>query len=239
MQNYGRRACSSSPWQSIQPDPHFFEGFLVVVVVCIYAIGRRWTWAVQVGEELLVERARQGEVEAFGILVEQYQDKLYNFVLRIVGHRDDAADIAQEAFVRAYQELPRLRESGAFTTWLFRIAANLARTAYRNRQRMPTVDLDAVAPIEQINGHYDTVGFVDAEESVEAVVEKQEKRRRMALAVGALPPRYKEPVLLRYVAELSYEQIGEVLQLPCRTVETRIYRAKQMLRRSCESLRSW
>lgn len=197
------------------------------------------TLAVQMAEEVLVERARRGEMEAYGLLVERYQDKLYNFILRLVGHRDDAADIAQETFVRAYQALPRLRDNGAFATWLFRIAANLARTAWRRRRRLSTVELDAVMPVAQITSQAGALGLTETGESVEAVVEKQERYRCITKAVSDLPPIYKEPVLLRYVAGLSYEQIAEVLQIPCRTVETRLYRARQILRQSCEDMRSW
>jgi RNA polymerase sigma-70 factor (ECF subfamily) len=95
------------------------------------ATGRRLTQAVQAAEEVLVERARRGEVEAFGLLVEQYQDKLYNFILRIVGQRDDAADIAQETFVRAYRALPQTPFSMRRRRWRLRLVAATGCSACR------------------------------------------------------------------------------------------------------------
>ena len=178
-------------------------------------------FVVQPVDDILVQRAQQGDWEAFAALVERYQAKLYNYALRMVANREDAADITQEAFLRAYQALPRLRDNTVFITWLFRIATNILHDSYR-RQTHYNLLME-----EKITGEADVSASAE-----EQVVQKQQ-HQTLLQALAGLPAMYREPLVMRYISELTYEQIGNVLGLPIRTVETRIYRGKQKLRQAC------
>lgn len=176
-------------------------------------------------EEMLAALAMDldGNFEA---LVRQYQDRLYRFALRLAGSPADAEEIAQDAFVRAYRALRRSDaaqiQALALRPWLYQISLNVFRNSVRKR-RVPVVDLDGY---DQEDG---------AQDLPEQVAEARETQRALARLVATLPPRYRTAVVLRYVEELGYGEIGAILGQAEGTVKSHVHRGLAMLRQAVEN----
>lgn len=160
-----------------------------------------------------MERALAGEAEAFDHLVLRYQNVLYNVALRVTGNPDDARDITQSAFLKAWQHLEGFDPARRFFSWLYRIALNLSITA-RSR-RMETTEIPESL---QSTGPSPTDR-----------VENVEKRQNIERAIDELPEHYREVVLLRHMGELSYREIADSLDLPEKTVKSRLFTARRLL----------
>lgn len=169
----------------------------------------------------LIEATRAGDTAAFGRLVEQYQDRLYNSVLRVLGSAEDARDVVQEAFVQAYLKLETFRGSAAFYTWLYRIAFNLAMS--HARRRCPTASLDHLKT---------SVGRepVDGQPIPEVHMVRRERVQLVHAALAALSAEYRQILVLRELEGCRYDQIAEILDLPVGTVRSRLFRAREQLR---------
>lgn len=166
-------------------------------------------------ERDLLARSRAGDLDAFELLVRTHQDRIYNVAYRITGNHEDAADAAQDAFVRAYQALARFREDAAFSTWLYRIATNAALDLVRRRPAALHVELSADHP---------------APGGPELEAHRREIHRRIHAALGRLPAEFRTAVVLRDFHGLEYEQIARILQVPIGTVRSRLSRAREVLR---------
>lgn len=161
--------------------------------------------------------ARAGDSAAFAVLVRRHQDAVYRFVLRMVGTRDEALDLTQDAFVRAWQALPQWQPEAQFRTWLFRIASNAALDALRRRR---------VVEFEPLNDAFEAAADEpDPEKRLEL------KRRVAALeaSLAKLSAEHREILLLREVENMTYEEIGAVLGLSEGTVKSRLARARAAL----------
>ena len=165
-------------------------------------------------ERQLLRRAQRGDRFAFGLLVERHQDRLFTVAARMLGSRDDAADVVQETLVRAWTGLPRFRGDAQLSTWLHRILLN-AVYDHRGRAR-PTVALD------------DVVEPGDPRDRI-AEAELSDELQR---ALAALSEDFRVPVLLADVAGLTYEEIAESLRVPVGTVRSRIFRGRAELART-------
>ena len=168
-------------------------------------------------EILLISRARGGDREAFGALVEQYRDNVYRLAYRMCGNAYDADEAAQEAFVAAWRALPNFRGDAKFSTWLYRLTTNAAIDVMRREKRHQTV------------GDGEMVDLADDADSPQETVERTEQQEAMQKALATLSEEYREVLLLRYMEELDYAEIAEGLQLPSGTVKSRINRAKAAL----------
>ena len=169
-------------------------------------------------EILLISRARGGDREAFGALVEQYRDNVYRLAYRMCGNAYDADEAAQEAFVAAWRALPNFRGDAKFSKWLYRLTTNAAIDVMRREKRHQTV------------GDGEMVDLADDADSPQETVERTEQQEAMQKALATLSEEYREVLLLRYMEELDYAEIAEVLQLPSGTVKSRINRAKAALK---------
>lgn len=169
-------------------------------------------------ELLLISRARGGDRDAFGELVEQYRDNVYRLAYRMCGNAYDADEAAQEAFVAAWRALPNFRGDAKFSTWLYRLTTNAAIDVMRREKRHQTV------------GDGEMVDLADDADSPQETVERTEQQEAMQKALATLSEEYREVLLLRYMEELDYAEIAEVLQLPSGTVKSRINRAKAALK---------
>ncbi len=170
---------------------------------------------VTVDDNSLIKRSCAGDLDAFGHLVRAHQDRVYNLAYRITGNHEDAADAAQDAFVRAYQGLERFRGEASFSTWLHRIATNAALDLVRRRPDVPPVEL----PADQASS-----------DDPAAEAHRREVNRRVHAAVGQLPAEYRVVVALRDVQGLAYDEIAKVLQIPVGTVRSRLSRGREALR---------
>ena len=163
----------------------------------------------------LIAQAKQGDRQAFGILVRRHRQGVINVVYRMCGDANIAEDAAQEAFIRAWQHLPGYRPRSPFRNWVYRIATNAARDWLR-RER-DTVDLDSLA-------------LVSSEEGPSASMERAERGQRVRQAVLALRPANREVLVLREYEGLSYREIADVLAIPVGTVMSRLNYARKRLR---------
>jgi RNA polymerase sigma-70 factor (ECF subfamily) len=178
-------------------------------------------------DEELIAKVLAGDEHAYGTLVERYRDFVYTIVVRIVGREEDAEDIAQEAFVRAYRALPRFRGDSKFSSWLYRIATNRALTHLKRHRRRPvTVDIEAGPHVE---AHALDDGGA-ARRSPEARIREEEFNLAVRDAVSGLPEQYRVVVTLFYLEERSYKEVAATLGIPMGTLKTHLHRARALLR---------
>ena len=175
----------------------------------------------------LIARVLAGDEASYGTLVTRYRDYVYTIAVRIVGSEEDAEDVAQEAFVRAYRALPRFRGDSKFSSWLYRIATNRALTHLKRRgRRADTVDIE-------LGSHVEAVVVDDGrgeEASPELHVRDEEFRRAVRAAVLELPEQYRVVVTLFYLEERSYKEVVATLGIPMGTLKTHLHRARALLR---------
>ncbi len=167
----------------------------------------------------LVERSRAGDMTAFEELVRRHQGRAYAIAYRLVGNTEDAQEVAQEAFARAYFRLTEFRGSAQFRTWLYRILVNLATDLHRRRK--PEVP-------EGEPGLYQLGSGEDPGENLE----RQELRQNIEEALKALAPHLRTVVLLRELEGLSYAEIARVIGRPVGTVMSRLFHARRRLQQS-------
>ena len=182
--------------------------------------------AVNASDDELVRRTVRGERQAFGLLVERHTLVVYRIVRRMCSDRAEAEAITQEAFLRAWESLNRRKEVAAFLPWVIRIAVNAARDTLKKSRPLDFADLPSD----------DVLELADTGVEVEAAADDEALLAQLSDAVERLPLPYRVVIALRYEAEMSYEQIADVLQLPLNTVRTRLHRAKGRLRESLEGV---
>lgn len=177
-------------------------------------------------EEELIRRAVAGEDEAFERLMQLHQKKVYNLCLRMCANTEDAFDLAQESFLRAWRALAQYQFGAEFSTWLYRLTRNVCIDFLRRRTRQETVPLE----IEQ-DGEILDIPIPDPTPGPEARALREEKRRILAEALMHLPEDQREILILRAVNDLPYEKISEILDLPLGTVKSRLARARMQLKK--------
>ena len=170
-------------------------------------------------ETTLVHRARSGDREAFAALVDLHAVYIYNLALRLVDQPQEAEDLAQEAFVRAWRALPRFRAESRFRTWLYRIVTNLAY----NRLPRLRAELEMLTPDE-------TALAADQGPGIERQLVNAELAAALQAAIADLPPAYRLLITLRHLEGLSYDEIAAATDMPLGTVKTGIFRARRQLR---------
>jgi RNA polymerase sigma-70 factor (ECF subfamily) len=166
----------------------------------------------------LITACRSGKTEAFGVLVRRYQDRLYPTVFRLSGCAEDALDLLQEAFLRAYQKLDHFNGESSFYTWVYRIAVNLAFSDLRKRRP----DTSGGFPIDPPDER--------TADDPAASLERAERDEQIQQALGALSPDHRTIVVMKEFDDLSYEEIGAMLGIPVGTVRSRLHRARCELR---------
>ena len=180
-----------------------------------------------------MERLAAGHDAALNDLMERHATPLFHFLCRMVGNEDDANDLAQETFVRVFRARATFHPSEKFSTWLFTIAANLARNHFRWRSRHPNVSLETeTGESEQTLGS--TLPASDPAPNEQALA--AERAAAVRAAVGKLPEELREAVVLCEWEELSMADAAKILEATPKAVESRLYRARQILR---ERLKSW
>ena len=174
----------------------------------------------------IIEQVLAGDNNAFGALVERYQTRVYNLALRMCGNPDDAFDLAQEAFFRAWRGLPGFQFDSAFSTWLFRLSANVCLDWLRAKKRRPTVSLTTVDDEdEEVQ-----LELPDPGKSPEELVLAAEDRAALTKALNGLPVEYRQILTLRAIDDLSYAEIAGILKIKEGTVKSRLSRARLALR---------
>ena len=177
-------------------------------------------------EELrLIRLVLAGETEAFEALVLAHEKNVYNLALRMTGDPQDAEDMAQEAFLKAYRSLGDFRGESRFSVWLYRVVSNVCLDFLRRRSRRPSVSLTE----EDDEGEELQRDVPDERFSPEALLERKLTREAVRAGLRELPEEQRQILLLREIEGLSYEEIGEILDLEPGTVKSRIFRARKRL----------
>lgn len=166
----------------------------------------------EVEDRDLIAKAKRGDVEAYNLLISRWEKRIFNYLLKLVGDREDALDIAQEVFLKAYQNLGRLEDAGRFTPWLFRIAHNEAYSLLRKRR-----------PEGELTSEPSHGGASDRLYPVELSLAVQR-------ALGRLTPDQREAVVLKIFEGFKFEEMAEVLDCPVSTVKSRLYTALDLLK---------
>ena len=173
----------------------------------------------------IIERVKNGEKEAYDLLVLKYQQRVINLISRFVKNHSDALDVSQETFIKAYRALPNFRGDSAFYTWLYRIAVNTAKNHLTVQSRKITKSDYDVAEIEQIEGNMS----LTEQTTPESLLAKDELQETILKTIENLPEDLKSAIMLREIEGLSYEGIAEVMECPVGTVRSRIFRAREMI----------
>jgi RNA polymerase sigma-70 factor, ECF subfamily len=185
-------------------------------------------------DALLAQQTLEGDAEAFEILVRRYSTPLFNFVRHFLGDYDQACDVLQQVFVRFYTSLPKLGTSEPFKSWLFQVARNCCVDELRHRRRyaihfsqLETESSDGEGSI--------LYEMPDPGPLPEELMERRDLQQYIQKAIQSLPPKFRAVVLLRYMAQLSFAEIGRTLKMPEATAKTYFHRAKVLLRKVISS----
>lgn len=178
-----------------------------------------WVDMSEQNEKQAILKAQQGDAQAFSVLVNEHQLFLYNLALRATSHPQEAQDLSQEAFIRAWRALPNFRGQSSFRTWLYRILINLCYDRYPKLKRdLETISLDA--------NEYDP----PQDFFMEQHLDQKEIQQCIHQSMKELPETYRMVLLMRYQQDLSYKEIAAILNIPMGTVKTVIFRAKAQLK---------
>jgi len=184
-------------------------------------------------DELLVERAKRGDVAAFEQLIAQYQRPVYNTAFRLTGNHEDASDVAQEAFVKVYTSLPDFRGDSSFKTWLFRIVHNACNDELRKRIRKRVSSLNEII----FNDDGDLSRQIpDPSDGPEQTLDRIETQRVVQESINALEDEYRIVLVMREIQGLSYNEIADSLGINLGTVKSRLNRARHALKEKFSSL---
>jgi len=174
-------------------------------------------------DEDLVAAFQSGDIAAFDQLVHRWDRKIQGVIHRLVGNHDEARDLTQEAFLKAYRALGAFKREARFSSWLYQIAINSTRDRLRRRRRRSYLSLDEVEPGSEAS-------LRDRAPSAFDLVESSDLARLVAGAVAALPAEQREVVILKEYEGLTFPEIAEALDVPLSTVKTRLYRGLGQLR---------
>ena len=176
-------------------------------------------------EAAIVRKVLGGDANAFETLVLEYEKNVYTIALRMTGNSEDAADMTQEAFIKAYNSLQSFRGDSKFSVWLYRIVSNVCLDFLRSKNRRPTVSLS----VEDDDGEDTQLDVADESQSPELLLDRKLTRDSVRRGLDSLPPDYRQILLLREIQGLSYDEIAQALSLEVGTVKSRIFRARKRL----------
>ncbi|HEY6906945.1 MAG TPA: RNA polymerase sigma factor [Ignavibacteriaceae bacterium] len=177
-------------------------------------------------EELILEFQQNNTVRAFEILVERYKNPLTNYVFRFLGDYEACMDVVQEAFIKVYRYKDTYNSIAKFSTWIYTIAGNLARTEYQRRRRRKFFSINASGEEKD-----ETYEIPDESYRPDELTDSGIKDEIIQKAIGKVSPSYREMVILRDIQQLSYEEISEITGITVGTVKSRINRGRAQLQK--------
>jgi RNA polymerase sigma-70 factor (ECF subfamily) len=182
------------------------------------------TWT----DEELVARSRGGDVDSFNQLILRWERPIYALAYRVIGREEDARDVCQETFLRAFRALPGFKGEAKFSSWIYRIALNLCRDWIRRQRRAPTMQMpEGVDPVELASEG----GPV---ESIEDLVSRRELTAVVEEAMALLPDEQRTAIILKEYHGMTFQEIADMQGCPLSTVKTRLYQGLSVLRRHLE-----
>ncbi len=170
----------------------------------------------------LVKKCKRGDTDAFGELVEIYQKFVFGTVLSDLKNREDAEDVSQEVFIKAWKGISEFRQDSTFATWLYRIAKNAVRDFVRNRERRPVISPDGEEEMQSMESGADTP---------EQALLKKEKKAEILSIIDTLPEEQKEAITYRDLMGITYLEIADITGVTVGTVKSRISRARETVKR--------
>ncbi len=183
----------------------------------------------------LVASAKQGDNKAFEALLRKYRKSVYYMLLKMIKNPDDAEDLTQEAFAKAFNSIDKFDATYAFSTWLFRIATNNCIDFIR-KKRIQTVSIDQ--PMEGDDGSNIRFDVKDENLDPNQTMLKKQRKKYLNMAIERLPEKYRTLVELRYFRELSYEEVAKELEIPLGTVKAQLFRARELLSQELKNIKS-
>jgi RNA polymerase sigma-70 factor (ECF subfamily) len=179
------------------------------------------TWT----DEELVARSIRGDADSFNQLVLRWERPIYALAYRTIGREEDARDLVQETFLRAFRALPGFRGQAKFSSWLYRIALNLCRDWIRRERRAPLVQVPEGIDV------LDLAATAEPSEQIESLVARRDIARRVEKLMAQLPEEQRTAIILKEYHGLTFQEIAELLGCPLSTVKTRLYQGLTVLRR--------
>jgi RNA polymerase sigma-70 factor (ECF subfamily) len=179
-------------------------------------------------DEELVARSRGGDLDSFNQLILRWERPIYALAYRVIGREEDARDVCQETFLRAFRGLPGFKGEAKFSSWLYRIALNLSRDWIRRQRRAPTVQLPEGADPSEVAGERGPV------ESIEDLVSRRELSAVVEEAMALLPEEQRTAIVLKEYHGMTFQEIADLQGCPLSTVKTRLYQGLTVLRRHLE-----
>jgi len=175
----------------------------------------------------IIESCLLGNTQAFSQLIDSYKNMVYNLSYRMSNNPQEAEDISQEAFLRAFESLAHFNPSYKFSTWLYQITLNIIRDRFKKKE-LNYVSLDTPVEKDDSELYHQPADFTL---NPEQIIDKQEKAQAIQKAILFLPLKYREVIVLRHLQDLSYIEIANILKLPTGTVKVRLYRAREQLKK--------
>lgn len=186
----------------------------------------------QESEQTLIDQCRRRNYEAFGKLIDAYQSRVIGYIRRMVRDQDDALDIAQEVFIRAYQAFDRFDGRASLRTWLFRIAHNLCIDRARRADRMPVV-----GSLESQDGESETLDVADVRWDPQQIALDGEVRAVLEAGLASMSDKLKTVLLMHDGEDMGYEEIAAAIDVPIGTVKSRLFLARAHLKKCLEAYR--
>lgn len=184
--------------------------------------------ALTITDEELVARSMDGDVDSFNQLIKRWERPIYALAYRTLGREEDARDVCQETFLRAYRAIKGFKGQAKFSSWLYRIALNLCRDWMRRQRRTPTVQVPEDVDIADLASAQGPV------ESIETLVGRRQLGRAVAAAMAGLPDEQRTAIILKEYHGLTFQEIAEMQGCPLSTVKTRLYQGLSVVRRQLE-----
>lgn len=182
----------------------------------------------RLADEMLVSQTLNGEQNAFSELISRYEKQIYSLAYRLTNNRDDAQDLAQEAFIKIYCNLEKYDDGRPFFPWMYKVAVNVCYS--RLRQNKPLTNETTLEKVIDFSPL-----IPDKTTHPEEYYDVKETQDIVNQAVAELPERYRLPLVLKYLEDMSYKEISEILYIPVTTVETRLYRGRALLKKRLTS----
>ena len=179
-------------------------------------------------DEELVARSVGGDAESFNELILRWERPIYALAYRTIGREEDARDVCQETFLRAFRALPAFRGQAKFSSWLYRIALNLCRDWIRRERRTPVVQAPEEIDLQEL------ASAAGPSESIEDLVARKDLTRAVERVMASLPEEQRNAIILKEYHGLTFQEIADLVGCPLSTVKTRLYQGLTVLRRELE-----
>ncbi len=174
----------------------------------------------------IIEKYLSGDVESFELLIRKYEEGIYRYCFRFTGNYEDAQDMAQQTFIKVFENIEKVDLENSLKSWIYTIATNLCRTLYRKKKEVNFSELEgSETEDEGSSENY----FKDESIDVQKEVEQKELKENLKNILDKMPEKYRAVLNLYYIEEFSYEEIAEMIEIPINTVRTHLKRAKDKL----------